>query len=135
MKVFLSNARKDDGLARDLRQHLEREGFSVWTLEDDITPGENWAKKVARALDASELMVLLITPRAFDSDVLRQNVEFVIGSEKYADRVFSVFVGPTAEAGKDVPWILLNLPHRQVRSSKDFGEVVKDILQMSHANA
>jgi hypothetical protein len=135
MKVFLSHARKDDGLARDLRACLDHEGFSVWTPEDQISPGENWAKKVAKALDNSELMVILVTPRAFESDTLRQNVEFAIGSEKYADRVFSVFVGSTAEAGKDVPWILLKLPHRQVRSVGDFPEVVKDIRQMSLANA
>jgi len=135
MKVFLSHARKDDDLARDLRALLENDGFSVWTPEDQISPGENWAKKVAKALDDSELMVFLLTPRAFESDSLRQNVEFAIGSEKYADRVFSVFVGPTMTAGKDVPWILLKLPHRQVGSAREFRQVVKDIRQVSHAHA
>ena len=135
MKVFLSNARKDDELARKLRSQLQEEGFAVWTPEDQISPGENWAKEVAKGLDNSELMVILVTPRAFESDVLRQNVEFAIGSEKYADRVFSVFVGATADAGKDVPWILLKLPHRQVKSVRGFPEVVRDIRQMSLAHA
>jgi len=80
-------------------------------------------------------MVILLTPRAMESDSLRQNIEFAIGSTRYADRVFSVFVGPTAVAGKDVPWILLRLPHRQVRSEDGFDEVVKDVRELSHANA
>lgn len=135
MKIFLSHARKDDYLARELGQRLEREGFSVWISEEQISPGENWAKKVAKGLDESELMVILLTPNAFESDSLRWNLEFALGSKKYADRVFSVLVGPTMQAGKDVPWILLTLPHRQVESVKEFPQVVRDIQQMSHANA
>jgi hypothetical protein len=72
-------------------------------------------------------MVLLLTPAAMESESLRQNLEFALGSSKYESRLFSVFVGPTQEAGRDVPWILLRLPHRQVESAKGFGEVVKDI--------
>jgi hypothetical protein len=126
MRIFLSHARKDDHLARDLGDRLARAGFAVWMSEEQITPGENWAKKLGKALDDSQFMVILLTPKALESDGLRQNIEFALGSKKYADRVFSVFVGPTLEAGKDVPWILLKLPHCQVQSSQDFGEVVKE---------
>ena len=135
MKVFLNHARKDNGLARELRLRLEPEGFSVWTAEDQIFPGDDWAKKVAKALEDSDLMVVLLTPRAFESEFLRQNVQFGLGPRKYAERVFTVFVGPTIEAGKDVPWILLRLPNRQVGSSGEFGDVVRDIRNMSHAHA
>src|SRR5438477_9834875 len=118
MKIFLSHARKDEALARQLAQRLTRGGFTVWISEKEIAPGDNWAKKIGKALEASELMVFLFTPAAMESDRLRQDFEFAIGSRKYEDRVFSVFVGPTLEAGKDVPWILLKLPHRQVESAK-----------------
>lgn len=135
MKVFLNQARKDNDLARELRLRLEPEGFSVWTAKDQIFPGDNWAKKVAKALEDSELMVILLTPRAFESEFLRQNVQFALGSKKYAERVFSVFVGPTMEAGKGVPWILSRLPNRHVASASEFGDVVRDIRNMSHAHA
>ncbi len=140
MKVFVSHARKDDALARKLGERLTRKGFTVWT-EDQLLPGDNWALQIGKALDRSELMVILLTPKAFESDLLRQNIEFALGSQKYEGRVFSVFVGPTLEAGKDLPWILLKLPHRQVESAKDFGEVVEDIralsaeIVVSHSNA
>ena len=127
MKVFLSHARKDEGSARTLRQCLEREGFSVWTPEDHILPGENWAKKMAKGLDQAELMVFLLTPRAFESDSLRRDFEFALGSQKYEGRVFSVLVGPTMQAGKDVPWILLRLPHIQVESIGEFPQAAKEI--------
>jgi hypothetical protein len=70
-----------------------------------------------------------------------QDIELALGSRKYENRVFSVYVGPTLQAGKDVPWVLLKLPHRQVESAGSFREVVRDITTLvansglSHSNA
>ena len=83
--------------------------------------------EIGEALDDSELMVILLSPAALESDWLRQDIEFALGSKKYAGRVYSVFVGPDRDTAKDMPWILLKLPHRQVESAKDFSEVVKEI--------
>src|SRR5438552_3982352 len=93
MKVFLSHARKDAELARKLAARLTRAGFKVWLSEDQIAPGENWATKTGKALEASELMVILLTPRSMESDSVRQNIEFALGSKKYERRLFSVFIG------------------------------------------
>jgi hypothetical protein len=131
MKVFLSHARKDGALARQLADQLTRSGFAVWIPEEEIGPGDNWAKKIGKALENSEWMVILLTPRALDSDWLLLDIEFALGSKKYEGRVFSVFVGPTLEAGKDVPWILWKLPHRRIKSAKDFANVVKEIKALS----
>jgi hypothetical protein len=130
MKVFLSHAQKDSGLARQLAGRLVRAGFAVWIAEDEIVPGDNWARKIGKALDDSDLMVVLLTPGATKYDSLRRDIDFALGSRKFEHRVFSVFVGPTAEAGKDIPWILLRLPHCQVDSARDFAKVVKEIRAM-----
>lgn len=127
MKIFLSYARKDSALAHQLAERLARGGFAVWLSEDEIAPGDNWARKIAKALDDADWMVLLFTPSAMESDLLRQNIEFALGSRKFEDRLFSVFVGPKVKASKEMPWILLRLPHCQVESAKNFGEVVKAI--------
>jgi hypothetical protein len=103
MKIFLSHARKDVTLAYQLAEQLRRGAFDVWLSEDEIVPGENWAKKVGKALDDAEMIVLLLTPAAMQSDSLQQDMEFALGSRKYENRVFSVFVGPTAQAGKEIP--------------------------------
>jgi len=141
MKVFLSYARKDSALACRLADCLTRAGFAVWTAEHQIVPGDNWAKKIGKALDDAQLMVILLTPGALESDSVRADIEFALSSRKFEGRVFSVFVGPTLKAGKDLPWILLKLPHRQVQSAKDFAGVVEGILalptdtSMSHSHA
>src|SRR5947208_1191220 len=46
MKVFLSHARKDGALARQLAEQLTGGGFTVWIPEDEIGPGDNWSKHV-----------------------------------------------------------------------------------------
>jgi len=141
MKVFLSHAQKDEDLAHNLAKRLSHGGFDVWSAEDQIAPGENWAKKIGKALEDSELMVILLTPGAIESSSLRRDVEFAIGDKKFADRVFSVYVGPTLEAGKDVPWILMRLPHMQVKSPRSMEAVAKEIRsqfngsKVSHSHA
>jgi TIR domain-containing protein len=131
MKVFLSHAPKDDSSARELAERLTHVGFAVWDPQEQIVPGDNWAKKIGKALDDSDLLVILLSPGAFKADGLRRDIEFAIGSKKYADRVFTIFVGPTLEAGKDVPWILLKLPNCQVESPNDFDEAVKEIQSLA----
>src|SRR5687768_14990288 len=123
MNIYLSHAPKDSGLASQLAARLEREGLTVLRPEIDIEPGDNWAKKIGKALEDSDFMVFLLTPGALDAGWLRKDIEFALGSKKYEGRVFSVFAGPPPQAGKDMPWILLRLPHRRIETAKEFGEV------------
>lgn len=131
MKIFLSHAAKDAELARQLAHLLRQQAFTVWLPEDEIAPGENWAAKRGEALSTSDLMVILLSPDAASSEQLQNDVVFAIGSQHFEHRVFTVFVGPTQMAGVDVPWILLKLPHRQVESSRDFPDAVRDIARFS----
>ena len=50
MKVFISHARKDASLANQLAERLTRAGFSVWIPEEHISLGDNWAKKIGKAV-------------------------------------------------------------------------------------
>jgi hypothetical protein len=56
MKIFLSHARKDGALAFQLAEELRRVRFTVWLFEDEILPGDNWAKKVGKALVANSCL-------------------------------------------------------------------------------
>jgi hypothetical protein len=133
MNIYLSHARKDSGLALQLAKRLKREGLTVLHPEADLAPGENWAKEIGEALEDSDFMVFLLTPGAMQADWVRKDVEFALGSPKYEGRVRTVFVGPTMQAGDDMPWILLMLPHNQVESSRDFGPIAKQIAAQCNA--
>lgn len=141
MDIFLSHAARDFSLAGELGEALQRVGFGVLPSQDDVRSNINWARKVGLALDSADWMVVLLTPGAVESDSsLRQNIEFALGSERYKHRVFTVFVGPAAQAGKDIPWILLNQPHEQVESAEALTSVAEKIKErvasgVSHSNA
>jgi hypothetical protein len=127
MKVFLSHARKDITLASKLAALLRRRGFTVWMAEEQIVPGDNWAKKVGKALDETDLLVVLLTPGAMEADTLRRDIDFALGARRFEGRLFTVFVGPPRAAGKAVPWILLRLPYKQVGSAEELAKVVKAV--------
>jgi hypothetical protein len=142
MNIFLSHARKDAELARQLAEELVRAGFEVWNADEKIEFGDNWAKKIGKALENAEAMVILLTPKALESDLLRQDIDFALASRKFENRFFSVYVGRGGlHAGKDMPWILLKLPNRLVESADEFDKVVREIRRrftsadVSHSHA
>ncbi|MFI5380766.1 MAG: toll/interleukin-1 receptor domain-containing protein [Tepidisphaerales bacterium] len=126
MRVFISHAAQDTALAIGLRDELAKAGMAVWNPEDEIYPGDNWAKKTGEALEHSEIMVALVTRHAVESGPLRNDVQFALTSGNYGGRVVPVLVDyPTFTAGTDVPWILLKLDPVLIESAQpDFQAIV-----------
>ena len=106
MKVFISHSNQDNLLARKIARVLQKEGLEVWD-EQNILPGDNWAGKVAEALDESQAMVVLLTPHALASEWVRREIEYALGKENYTKRVVPVVVGQLSE--ESFPWILRRL--------------------------
>jgi hypothetical protein len=61
-EIFISFARSDKPYADLLRGYLLARGHDVWTEEDDIQPGEDWAEAITRAVEASRVVLLLLSP-------------------------------------------------------------------------
>jgi hypothetical protein len=136
MKVFISHARKDAELALRLARRMVEAGLDVWNPDEEIVPGENWAMKLGEALESSELMVLLLTPGAFEEDsMLQRDIEYALGAKKYQDRLLTVFVGATAGSPDDVPWILLRQLYVQVPRDTDFAPVIDEIERLIPQNS
>ena len=68
--VFISHARADEELAKRIRAHLTATGLSVWTDEDDLEPGSQWAKSVDDAIGRSQNILFLLSNHADGSDSL-----------------------------------------------------------------
>lgn len=65
---FMSYSRKDEDFVRTLAGDLRRRGFKIWLDIYDIEPGESWSRQIGRALDACEVMLLILSPDALDSE-------------------------------------------------------------------
>jgi hypothetical protein len=126
MRVFISHSSKDTPIARQLARRLSEAGLRVWIPEDEILPGDNWAKKVGQALEESDLMVVLVTPHAFESEWLKEEIQYALTAEQYQGRLIPVFLGPQSETSADVPWILRKLNPVQLGGSKEDWQQVID---------
>lgn len=107
MKVFLSYAHTDVALAERVSKALVDNGLEVSDPRRDHLPGDNWAGEVARALEESEAMVVLLTPAAAMSPDVKRNIEYALGSKNYSNRLIPVVVGDHKRFPVTViPWIV-----------------------------
>ena len=67
VKVFVSHSHADAELAAQVSKALQDEGLEVWNSDVNLLPGDNWAAEVARALEESDAMVVLMTADALSS--------------------------------------------------------------------
>jgi hypothetical protein len=99
--IFLSYSMHDSKWARDLATVLKKEGLHVWS-DAEISPGENWADEIGRALSDANAMVVLISPDAVGSRWVQKEIDFALSQQRFKNRLIPVVVRPT----KGIPWIL-----------------------------
>src|SRR3982751_4214020 len=78
-EIFLSYARKDgETLARWVRRRLELEhpDLRLWQDLTDMEGGAGWWAQITEALDVVAVMVLVLTPGAVASPIVRQEWQY-----------------------------------------------------------
>jgi hypothetical protein len=60
--VFLSYNRKDQDLARRLRDELETRGVEVWMDEKSLTKGQAWILEIEKAIAAAPAAIIAMGP-------------------------------------------------------------------------
>jgi hypothetical protein len=73
-RIFVSYARSDGKkVAAELRSRLQDEhGFSLWQDLADMEGGKNWWQQITQAIDHVEYLVLVMTPKALASPIVRK---------------------------------------------------------------
>jgi hypothetical protein len=105
MQVFLSYDAADRKIAENLASRLKELGFTVWYPDQDLFPGDNSSLEIGKALQQSNAMVVLLSPRSAKSSLVLRDIEFALGSLQYQNRLIPVIVKPSSH----VPWILNTL--------------------------
>ncbi|MBI4306766.1 MAG: toll/interleukin-1 receptor domain-containing protein, partial [Chloroflexi bacterium] len=86
--VFLSHAAADAGIAKLLKDEIERRIPGVWVFlssdPSDLPPGAEWSKEIQQALQEARLVVLLATSRSLS----RPWVWFEAGTVWFTGRRF-----------------------------------------------
>lgn len=131
MKVFVSHSHADSELAARVSKALRNEGLEVWNSDLDLLPGDNWAAEVARAMEESEAMVVLMTAGALSSPWVRREMEYALGAKRYSNRLIPVAVGDRESIPvHDVPWIIRRLPWVEL---EDGGQVPAGVERVADA--
>ncbi|MGH9425686.1 MAG: toll/interleukin-1 receptor domain-containing protein [Terriglobia bacterium] len=109
MQVFISHSHETEALARKVGEALKRAGHGVWS-DQEILPGDNWAEKIAQALEQSHAMVVLLTPHSLHSTSVRREIDYALSRKSFNKRLIPVLVGSEGEiAFENLPWILRHL--------------------------
>lgn len=106
MRIFISHAHGDEGIAKQLSQYLKAQGFQVFDPNLELFPGDNWHLETGKALEVSDAMIVLISPEIAHSQWVQGDIiSYALGSERFKGRLIPVEVEPT----QDFPWILRRL--------------------------
>jgi TolB-like protein/Tfp pilus assembly protein PilF len=73
--VFLSYASPDSGVADTVCEALESEGITCWIAPRNVVPGEFYAESIVHAIDASRVLVLVLSQNAASSPHVLREVE------------------------------------------------------------
>ena len=61
LKVFLCHSSGDKATVRDLYKRLQADGFEPWLDEEDLLPGQEWAKEIPKAVRAAEAILVCLS--------------------------------------------------------------------------
>jgi TolB-like protein/Tfp pilus assembly protein PilF len=73
--VFISYASQDKAVADAVCEALERAGVVCWIAPRDVTPGEFYAESIVHAIDATKVIVLVLSRHSADSQHVLREVE------------------------------------------------------------
>ena len=105
MKVFMSYSHADSALARRLADALRAVGLEVWRDEEQLFPGDNWALQIGRALEETDAMVVLMTPRGVTSRAVMNDVGYAIGDPRFEGKLVPVIPKGDENSVPTFPWL------------------------------
>ena len=80
--IFVSYSSKDRPFALGLVKELQKLGANVWIDQLGIKLGENWDNAIEEALEKSETLMLILSPKSVESPNVQDEVSIAINSEK-----------------------------------------------------
>ncbi len=73
--VFISHSAKDKPVADAVCATLENGGVRCWIAPRDIVPGTQWGEAIIDAISSSQVMVLVFSSNANESQQIIREVE------------------------------------------------------------
>ena len=91
-KIFISYSRKDIDFVRKLAGDLEKANYDVWWDLTDLRGGDEWVTRIAAAIEASETVIVVLSPNSIQSEWVRKEYTQAIGLHK---RIIPIMFTPS----------------------------------------
>jgi cellulose biosynthesis protein BcsQ len=76
-RIFVSHAHEDRRFVEQhIKQFLETYGVETWVSTTEIKPGDEWMVSIRKALENSDWVLVVMSPKAIGSDWVRREVEW-----------------------------------------------------------
>ena len=82
IQIFLSHNARDRKWCEWLKASAEELGIRAYLAEHDVRPGENLAKKIMEAIDASEAVVVLLSSNSVEAPYVHQEIGWALKAKK-----------------------------------------------------
>jgi hypothetical protein len=79
--VFISYSNKDKPVADAVVASLESTGIRCWFAPRDVTPGTSWGQAIVHAIEASRIMVIILSENSNQSRQVVREVERAVADE------------------------------------------------------
>lgn len=107
MNVFISYAPSDRDIADGLADTLSEYGLEVWQADENVLPGENWAKKVGEALEEADALVVILSADSEGRKNMRREISFAMGNKRFKNKLIPVYRGDRKNIDESgIPWAL-----------------------------
>ena len=74
-QIFISYARADSRVVDQLVKQIEKAGHQVWIDRGGIQAGEQWRASIVEAIEAADVVVVILSNESVKSDNLRKDVD------------------------------------------------------------
>lgn len=127
MDVFLGYAHDAAPFARRIRGDLIAAEFTVWSVEEDVKPGENWAEEVNRIIRDARNIIIVLTHLGVASPALTTEIALALAaSTNYQDKRL---VPILADSSVELPFFLKRFQALDMSSDDKYANGLRLLIQ------
>lgn len=120
-QIFISYSRKDIDFVRKLAGDLEKAGYDVWWDLTDLRGGDDWPRVIPAAIEASQYVIVVLSPNSAISDWVEKEYTQALGLRK---KIIPILLSPSP-----VPFALNTINYVNFAS----GKYIDNLQSLLHA--
>jgi len=126
-QVFISYSRRDIGIATKLHSAISGAGIESFIDVAGVTPADQWETQVFEALDASDFLLLVLSPSSLESSYAKFQWEYFLRHDK---PIIIVLISPVEQ----LPFRLQSYQIVDLTDINQFDLAVAQVLQIFEAD-